>query len=67
MYNHKMGSDGSANTYRQTDGRVDGWMDGARRSTANHGLTEEDARDRDMKRNLVVGKDRLQNTVQLLG
>jgi hypothetical protein len=49
------------------DGWMDGWMDGARRSTANHGLTEEDARDRDMKRNLVVWKNRLQNTVQLLG
>jgi hypothetical protein len=32
------------------------WIDGARRSMANHGLTEEDTRDRDRWRNLVLGE-----------
>jgi hypothetical protein len=30
------------------------WIDGVRRSMANHGLTEEDTRDRDRWRNLVL-------------
>jgi hypothetical protein len=30
------------------------WIDGVRRSMANHGLTEEDTRDRDGWRNLVL-------------
>jgi hypothetical protein len=29
------------------------WIDGVRRSMSNHGLTEEDTRDRDRRRNLV--------------
>jgi hypothetical protein len=32
------------------------WMDGVRRSMTNHGLTEEDTRDRDRWRNLVLGE-----------
>jgi hypothetical protein len=32
------------------------WIDGVRRSMTNHGLTEEDARDRDRWRNLVLGE-----------
>jgi hypothetical protein len=33
----------------------DRWIDGVRRSMTNHGLTEEDTRDRDRWRNLVLG------------
>jgi hypothetical protein len=32
------------------------WIDGVRRSMTNHGLTEEDTRDRDRCRNLVLGE-----------
>jgi hypothetical protein len=32
------------------------WEDGVRRSVTNHGLTEEDTRDRDRWRNLVLGE-----------
>jgi hypothetical protein len=32
------------------------WIDGVRRSVTNHGLTEEDTRDRDRWRNLVLGE-----------
>jgi hypothetical protein len=32
------------------------WIDGVRRSMTNHGLTEEDTRDRDRRRNLVLGE-----------
>jgi hypothetical protein len=32
------------------------WIDGVRRSMANHVLTEEDTRDRDRWRNLVLGE-----------
>jgi hypothetical protein len=32
------------------------WTDGVRRSMTNHGLTEEDTRDRDRWRNLVLGE-----------
>jgi hypothetical protein len=32
------------------------WIDGVRRSMINHGLTEEDTRDRDRWRNLVLGE-----------
>jgi hypothetical protein len=32
------------------------WIDGVRRSMTNHGLTEEDARDRDRWRSLVLGE-----------
>jgi hypothetical protein len=32
------------------------WIDGVRRSMTNHGLTEEDTRDRDRWRNLVLGE-----------
>jgi hypothetical protein len=34
----------------------DRWIDGVRRSMINHGLTEEDTRDRDRWRNLVLGE-----------
>jgi hypothetical protein len=34
----------------------DRWIDGVRRSMTNHGLTEEDTRDRDRWRNLVSGE-----------
>jgi hypothetical protein len=32
------------------------WIDVVRRSVTNHGLTEEDTRDRDRWRNLVLGE-----------
>jgi hypothetical protein len=32
------------------------WIDGVRRNMTNHGLTEEDTRDRDRWRNLVFGE-----------
>jgi hypothetical protein len=32
------------------------WIDGVRRSMTNHGLLEEDTRDRDRWRNLVLGE-----------
>jgi hypothetical protein len=32
------------------------WMDGVRWSMTNHGLTEDDTRDRDRWRNLVLGE-----------
>jgi hypothetical protein len=32
------------------------WIDGIRRSTTNHGLTEEDTRDTDRWRSLVFGE-----------
>jgi hypothetical protein len=32
------------------------WIDGVRRSMTNHGLTEEDTRDRDRWRSLVLGE-----------
>jgi hypothetical protein len=32
------------------------WIDGVRRSMTNHGLREEDTRDRDTWRNLVLGE-----------
>jgi hypothetical protein len=32
------------------------WKDGVRRSMTNHGLTEEDTRDSDRWRNLVLGE-----------
>jgi hypothetical protein len=32
------------------------WIDGVRRSMTNHGLTEEDTRDIDRWRNLVLGE-----------
>jgi hypothetical protein len=32
------------------------WIDGVRRSTTNHGLTEEDTGDRDRRRNWVLGE-----------
>jgi hypothetical protein len=32
------------------------WIDGVRRSMTNQGLTEEDTRDRDRWRNLVLGE-----------
>jgi hypothetical protein len=32
------------------------WIDGVRRSITNHELTEEDTRDRDRLRNLVLGE-----------
>jgi hypothetical protein len=34
----------------------DRWIDGVRRSMTNHGLTEEDTRDRDRWRNFVLGE-----------
>jgi hypothetical protein len=34
------------------------WIDGVRRSMTNNGLTEEDTRDRDRWRNLVLGEER---------
>jgi hypothetical protein len=34
----------------------DKWIDGVRRSMTNHGLREEDTRDRDRWRNVVLGE-----------
>jgi hypothetical protein len=34
------------------------WIDGVRRSMTNCGLTEEDTRDRDRRRNLVLGEEK---------
>jgi hypothetical protein len=34
------------------------WIDGVRQSMTNHGLTEEDTRDRDRWRNLVLGEEK---------
>jgi hypothetical protein len=34
----------------------DRWIDGVRQSMTNHGLAEEDTRDRDRWRNLVLGE-----------
>jgi hypothetical protein len=35
------------------------WIDGVRRSMTNRGLTEEDSKDRDRWRNLVLGEEKL--------
>jgi hypothetical protein len=32
------------------------WLDGVRQSMTNHGLTEEDSRDRDRWRSLILGE-----------
>jgi hypothetical protein len=45
-----MGSRGNAKKGRPKER----WIDGVRRSMTNHGLTEEDTRDRDSWRNLVL-------------
>jgi hypothetical protein len=42
------------------------WIDGVRRSMTNHGLTEEDTRDRDRWRNLVLGEGKPHQSVQTL-
>jgi hypothetical protein len=47
-----MGTRGKANMGRPKER----WIDGVRRSMANYGLAEEDTRDRDRWRNLVLGK-----------
>jgi hypothetical protein len=49
--NFKMGTRGKA---KKAKTRRE--MDGVRRSMANHGLTEEDTRDRYKRRNLVLGE-----------
>jgi hypothetical protein len=41
------------------DPKMDGWMDGVRRSMTNHGLTEENAIDRDMWRILVLDEGKI--------
>jgi hypothetical protein len=38
----------------KTQREMDRWIDGVRRSIINHGLREEDTRDRDRWRNLVL-------------
>jgi hypothetical protein len=50
--NFRMGTRGNAKKGK-TQRR---WIDGVRRSMTNHGLTEEDTRDRDRWRNLVLGE-----------
>jgi hypothetical protein len=45
---------------RRTERPKERWMDGVRRSMTNHGLTEEDNRDRDRWRNLVLGEGKPQ-------
>jgi hypothetical protein len=42
------------------------WIDGVRRIMTNHGLTEEDIRDRDRWRNLVLGEGKPLYTGQTL-
>jgi hypothetical protein len=49
--NLRMGTRGNAKK-----GKTQREMDGVRRSMTNHGLTEEDTRDRDRSRNLVLGE-----------
>jgi hypothetical protein len=39
-----------------TEGKTQREMDGVRRSMTNFGLTEEDTRDRDIRKNLVLGE-----------
>jgi hypothetical protein len=41
---------------RRRERPKDKWIDGVRRSMTNHGLREEDTRDRDRWRNLVLGE-----------
>jgi hypothetical protein len=41
---------------RRSERPKERWIDGVRRSMTNHGLTEEDTRDRDRWRNLVLGE-----------
>jgi hypothetical protein len=41
---------------RRTRRPKERWINEVRRSMANHGLTEEDTRDRDRWRNLVLGE-----------
>jgi hypothetical protein len=48
--NFRMGTRGNAKRGRPKER----WIDGVRRSMTNHGLTEEDTRDRDRWRNLVL-------------
>jgi hypothetical protein len=43
-------------TRRRGRPKKERWIDGVRRSMTNHGLTEEDTRDRDRWRNLVLGE-----------
>jgi hypothetical protein len=47
-----MGTRGKAKKWKPQER----WIDGVRRSMTNHGLTEEDTRDRDRGRNLVLGE-----------
>jgi hypothetical protein len=44
---------------RRTGRPKESWIDGVRRSMTNHGLTEEDNRDRDTWRNLVLGEGKI--------
>jgi hypothetical protein len=37
---------------------LEGWMDGVKRNMTNHGLTEEDTRDRGTWRNLALGEEK---------
>jgi hypothetical protein len=41
---------------RRTGRPKERWIDGVRRSMTNHGLTEEDTRDRDRWQNFVLGE-----------
>ena len=42
-------------TRKKESPEEDGWMDGEGRNAIDNRLTEEDTRDRDMWRNLVLG------------
>jgi hypothetical protein len=53
--NVRMGTRGKAKKGK-TQREMDRWIDGVRRSMTNHGLTEEDTRDRDSWRNIVLGE-----------
>jgi hypothetical protein len=50
-----MGTRGNAKKGK-TQREMDRWIDGVRRSTTNYGLTEEDTRDSDRWRNLVLSE-----------
>jgi hypothetical protein len=41
------------------------WMDGVRRTMTNHGLREDDATDRDVWRNLVLGEGKPLQSVKV--
>jgi hypothetical protein len=55
MENFRMETRGYVKKWK-TQRKMDGWMGGGRWSMTNHRLTEEDTRNRDTWRNLVLGE-----------